>query len=75
MPDASDEELMLAYAGGDVVTGWFGGTELNYIDQGLSKDSTKTSASPIYLIGGNRAYQATVRGACRASPVSTRIGT
>ena len=58
----------LAYAGGDVVTGWFGGAELNYIDQGFSKDSTKTSASPIYLIGGNRAYQANILGSVQGEP-------
>ena len=57
-----------AHAGGDVVTGWFGGVQLNYIDQGFSKDPTKRSASPIYLIGGNRMHQANVLGSVQGEP-------
>ena len=57
-----------AYAGGDIVTGWFGGLQLNYIDQGFSMDSTKKSASPIYLISGNRVYQANVLGSVQGEP-------
>ena len=57
-----------AYAGGDIVTGWFGGQGLNYKDQGLSKDPIKGGASQIYLIGGNRLHQANVLGSVQGEP-------
>ena len=58
----------VAHAGGDVVTGWFGGQTVNYIDQGLAKNSSKNGASQIYLIGGNRVYQPNVLGAVQGEP-------
>ena len=58
----------VAHAGGDVVTGWFGGQTVNYIDQGLAKDGSKNGASEIYLIGGNRIYQANVLGTVQGEP-------
>lgn len=50
----------LAYAGGDIFTGWFGGKVFNYVDQGPAKKEFKNGASQIYLIGGNRVHQANV---------------
>ena len=58
----------LAQAGGPIVTGWFGGHILNYVDQGPAKDSFKNGASQIYLIGGNRVYQANVLATVQGVP-------
>lgn len=43
-----------------VLTGWFGGEKVIYLDKGLAKDPVKNGSSDIYLIGGNRIYQANV---------------
>ena len=50
----------LAHAGKLITNGYFGGQEIYYIDQGLEKKSSRNHTSDIYLIGGNRVYQANV---------------
>ncbi len=50
----------LAHAGSPIPNGWYNGTEIYYIDQGLEKQSERKSASDIFLIGGNRLHQANV---------------
>ncbi|HLA74659.1 MAG TPA: hypothetical protein VJM76_01945 [Gammaproteobacteria bacterium] len=47
------------YAGGSVPNGWHQGQEIYYIDQGLEKDN-REGKSDIFLIGGNRKFQANV---------------
>jgi hypothetical protein len=58
----------LAHAGGDVLTGWFGGEVFNYKDQGPAKKSFKNGASQIYLVGGNRVHQANVMATIPGEP-------
>jgi len=52
--------VQFAYAGGVTNNGWYGGREIYYIDQGLEKNTTERASNQIYLIGGNRLYQANV---------------
>ena len=52
-----------ALAGGRGVTtanGWYEGEEIYYIDQGMEEGVTMRGENDIYLIGGNRVYQAQV---------------
>ena len=49
-----------AFAGKTTVNGWYEGEEIYYIDQGLEEGVTERGVNDIYLIGGNRAYQAQV---------------
>jgi hypothetical protein len=42
------------------VNGWYEGEEIYYIDQGLEEGVTERGVNDIYLIGGNRLYQAQV---------------
>ncbi len=50
----------LAHAGQSTANGWYEGTEIYYIDQGLEKNTTERASNQIYLIGGNRLHQANV---------------
>ncbi len=49
-----------AIAGKTTVNGWYEGEEIYYIDQGLEEGVTERGVNDIYLIGGNRVYQAQV---------------
>ena len=51
-----------AFAGGGATTanGWYEGEEIYYIDQGMEEGVVERGENDIYLIGGNRAYQANV---------------
>ena len=42
------------------VNGWYEGEEIYYIDQGIEEGVTERGENDIYLIGGNRVYQAQV---------------
>ena len=48
------------FAGKTTVNGWYEGEEIYYIDQGLEEGVTERRVNDIYLIGGNRLYQAQV---------------
>jgi hypothetical protein len=51
----------VAVAGGPLANnGWFGGQEIYYLDQGVEKKADRAHLADIFLIGGNRAYQANV---------------
>ena len=50
----------IAHAGKSTANGWYEGQEIYYIDQGLEKNTTERASNQIYLIGGNRLYQANV---------------
>jgi len=47
-------------AGVDTANGWYEGEEIYYIDQGIEEGVTQRGENDIYLIGGNRAFQAQV---------------
>lgn len=49
-------------AAGDPVTnnGWFNGQQIYYLDEGVEKKTDRAHLADIFLIGGNRAYQANV---------------
>jgi hypothetical protein len=49
-----------ASAGATTVNGWYEGEEIYYIDQGVEQGVTELGENQIYLIGGNRLYQAQV---------------
>jgi hypothetical protein len=49
-----------ASAGATTVNGWYEGEEIYYIDHGIEKGVTERGENQIYLIGGNRMYQAQV---------------
>lgn len=49
-----------ASAGVDTANGWYEGEEIYYIDQGIEEGVTERGENDIYLIGGNRLYQAQV---------------
>jgi hypothetical protein len=49
-----------ASAGVPTANGWYEGEEIYYIDHGIEKGVTERGQNDIYLIGGNRAYQAQV---------------
>lgn len=49
-----------ASAGAITVNGWYEGEEIYYIDQGIEEGVTERGENDIYLIGGNRAWQAQV---------------
>jgi len=51
---------MSAVAGQDTVNGWYEGEEIYYIDGGLEAGVTQRGGNDIYLIGGNRVWQAQV---------------
>lgn len=40
--------------------GWYNGEQIYYIDQGVEKKAERQHLSDIFLIGGNRVYQANV---------------
>jgi hypothetical protein len=40
--------------------GWFNGQQIYYLDQGVEKKTDRAHLADIFLIGGNRAYQANV---------------
>jgi len=42
------------------VNGWYDGEEIYYLDQGLEAGVTELGENDIYLIGGNRVWQAQV---------------
>jgi hypothetical protein len=55
--------LMIALptlAGVDTANGWYEGEEIYYIDHGMEAGVTQRGENDIYLIGGNRVYQAQV---------------
>lgn len=47
-------------AGVDTANGWYEGEEIYYIDHGPEQGVTERGQNDIYLIGGNRKYQAQV---------------
>jgi hypothetical protein len=47
-------------AGVSTANGWYEGEEIYYIDHGVEEGVTARGENDIYLIGGNRAYQAQV---------------
>lgn len=47
-------------AGRDTANGWYEGEEIYYIDNGEEAGVTERGENDIYLIGGNRKYQAQV---------------
>jgi len=47
-------------AGVTTANGWYEGEEIYYIDQGIEEGVTERGENDIYLIGGNRLYQAQV---------------
>lgn len=49
-----------ASAGVSTANGWYEGEEIYYIDHGLEEGVTARGENDIYLIGGNRLYQAQV---------------
>jgi hypothetical protein len=49
-----------ASAGATTANGWYEGEEIYYIDNGIEEGVTERGENQIYLIGGNRAYQAQV---------------
>jgi hypothetical protein len=49
-----------ASAGASTANGWYEGEEIYYIDQGVEPGVVERGLNQIYLIGGNRAYQAQV---------------
>jgi hypothetical protein len=49
-----------ASAGVDTANGWYEGEEIYYIDHGMEVGVTQRGENDIYLIGGNRKYQAQV---------------
>jgi len=48
------------FAGATTANGWYEGEEIYYIDQGIEEGVTQRGENDIYLIGGNRLYQAQV---------------
>jgi hypothetical protein len=49
-----------ASAGVSTANGWYEGEEIYYIDHGVEEGVTARGENDIYLIGGNRVYQAQV---------------
>jgi hypothetical protein len=49
-----------ALAGVTTANGWYEGEEIYYIDNGIEEGVTELGENQIYLIGGNRLYQAQV---------------
>jgi hypothetical protein len=49
-----------ASAGVNTANGWYEGEEIYYIDQGIEEGVTERGENDIYLIGGDRLYQAQV---------------
>jgi hypothetical protein len=49
-----------ASAGVPTANGWYEGEEIYYIDHGIEEGVTARGENDIYLIGGNRLYQAQV---------------
>ena len=49
-----------ASAGVFTANGWYEGQEIYYIDHGVEQGVTQRGGNDIYLIGGNRLYQAQV---------------
>ena len=49
-----------AFPGVTTVNGWYEEEEIYYIAQGLEEGVTERGENDIYLIGGNRVYQAQV---------------
>jgi hypothetical protein len=47
-------------AGVSTANGWYEGEEIYYIDHGIEEGVTERGENDIYLIGGNRKYQAQV---------------
>jgi hypothetical protein len=48
--------------------GWFDGHQIYYLDEGVEKKSDRAHLADIFLIGGNRAYQANVVDSIPGSP-------
>jgi hypothetical protein len=48
------------FAGATTANGWYEGEEIYYIDQGVEEGVTERGENDIYLIGGNRMFQAQV---------------
>jgi hypothetical protein len=49
-----------AMAGVTTNNGWYNGEQIYYIDRGVEKKAERQHVSDIFLIGGNRVYQANV---------------
>jgi hypothetical protein len=60
--DQADLTPMFAMGGGGVLTanGWYEGEEIYYIDAGVEAGVTERGENDLYLIGGDRAFQANV---------------
>jgi len=57
-------------AAGQPVTnnGWFDGHQIYYLDEGVEKKTDRAHLADIFLIGGNRAFQANVIDSVPGSP-------
>jgi len=49
-----------AASGPPTNNGWFAGQQIYYLDHGVEKKADRAHLADIFLIGGNRAYQANV---------------
>ena len=49
-----------AFAGVTTANGWYEGEEIYYIDQGIEEGVTERGENDLYLIGGDRVWQAQV---------------
>jgi hypothetical protein len=49
-----------SFAGQNTVNGWYEGEEIYYLDGGIEAGVTERGENDIYLIGGNRVWQAQV---------------
>lgn len=52
--------MKVAAAGVTTNNGWYNGEQIYYIDLGIEKKAERQHVSDIFLIGGNRKYQANV---------------
>ena len=52
--------IPFAVAGVTTNNGWYNGEQIYYIDRGVEKKAERQHLSDIFLIGGNRVYQANV---------------
>jgi hypothetical protein len=50
----------IAFAGATTANGWYEGEEIYYINNGVEEGVTERGENDIFLVGGDRAYQANV---------------
>ncbi len=58
--DQSSSVLAASGSGATTANGWYEAEEIYYIDNGIEEGVTERGENDIYLIGGNRLYQAQV---------------